>query len=138
MFIRWKKTGPHSFAAQLVECRRIDGKPRQKIIKHLATIYEGVLDEKKWMKRGLTEPDQFWYFVHCSLDELGDRLTPEERGIIEWDLMQRVPRPSDDCAAFPWRCPAGRPRGTHQPKSPKGLKTYNSKGLPDGPIIDIS
>jgi hypothetical protein len=106
MFVRWKKSGKHSFAAVLVESRRVDGKPRQRIVKHLATIYEGDPEDP----HGETKPDQFWVHALRGLDEMGEHLTPDDRAVIERALAQRVQRPADDSAVFPMRCRVGRPR----------------------------
>ena len=101
MFVRWKKyklTGPlkswrtnfgDGFAAVLVECKRVNGKPRQRVIKHLASIREyGLADDKVGWHTG------FWRDVEISLRDIP--MSEAEREKIEAALVRRVPKPTKE------------------------------------------
>ena len=102
MFLRWKKYatkpprsrwatnyGEYSLAAVLVESRRVNGKPRQKVIKHLASIREyGLADEMVGWHTG------FWRDVEESLRDLD--LSEADRAKIEAALVRRVPKPTKE------------------------------------------
>ena len=97
MFGRWKKRKLKKHYrpgyvryAQLVECRRVDGKPRQKVIKHLGAIrdYEREVQGHQF---------GFWDTADRALDELG--LDAEARQEIERVLLAEVPKPSPEMYA---------------------------------------
>ena len=72
--------------AVLVECRRIDDRPRQRTVAYLGSIREGGI------KSTLARLVKFWLGVTERLDQLGDAITPEERERIEAALAKRVRR----------------------------------------------
>lgn len=95
MYVRWKvrklsrrgKLGParRAFYAVLVECRRVDGQPRQKVVKYLAHINEqdlGVSDARRL----------FWEQANEGLGTI--EMGPDERARIEEKLEEVVPRPA--------------------------------------------
>src|SRR5688572_29667158 len=95
MYVRWKvrklsrrgKLGParRAFYAVLVECRRVDGQPRQKVVKYLAHINEqdlGVSDSRQL----------FWDQANEGLGTID--MTADERARIEEKLEEVVPRPA--------------------------------------------
>ncbi|MCL6558335.1 MAG: hypothetical protein K6U74_05950 [Firmicutes bacterium] len=90
MFVRWKKRvtkkGP-VFYAVLVECRRVGGKPRQRVIKHLAHIKEKYLGET-------AHQQYFWQRVDFWLDSL--EVPAETRKSIEEKLTPIVHRPTQE------------------------------------------
>jgi hypothetical protein len=95
MFARWKRrrlrrlkpwSPPDDSAlhAVLVESHRVDGRPRQRVVRHLGTIRE----------RELGKPlsvDRFWRDVDGRLAALG--LDDGRRRAVEATLARRVPRP---------------------------------------------
>jgi len=95
MFVRWKKRkltrawhkhrGDIVLCAQLVECRRVDGKPRQKVIKYLGSIHDYGRD---------TSGHQlgFWDTADRALGEL--TLDAAARREVEAALLAKVPRPT--------------------------------------------
>jgi hypothetical protein len=95
MYVRWKvrklsrrgKLGParRAFYAVLVECRRVDGQPRQKVVKYLAHINEqdlGVADSRRL----------FWEQANEGLGTI--EMTVDERAKIEEKLEEVVARPA--------------------------------------------
>jgi len=94
MFIRLKRRllalrtprSPFQYAldAVCVQSLRKDGKPRQKVIKHLAQIKEDDLDDPQHQMR-------FWKQVEQNLDTLG--LEPEIRQSLEEKLRKKVAFP---------------------------------------------
>jgi len=76
-----------SRSAVLVECTRTANGPRQRIIKHLASINEKYLDTPahQWL---------FWQQVRRGLDEAG--IAGEPRGRMEGKLVEVVPDPGCD------------------------------------------
>ena len=107
MYVRWKvrklsrrgKLGParRAFYAVLVECRRIDGHPRQKVVKYLAHINEQDL--------GASDVRQlFWEQANEGLSTI--EMEVDERAKIEEKLEEVVPRPAQTPA------PARRKGGT--------------------------
>lgn len=95
MFIRFKKRelrgvskwAPKECAlyAVLVESRREDGKPRQRVVRYLAHIKEKYLE-------ATAHQDSFWARVDWHLNDLG--LEGEAREAIERRLLQTVKRPT--------------------------------------------
>lgn len=97
MFIKWKRythrlknwrhPDDYSLSAVLVECQRVDGKPRHKVIAHLATVSES----------GIHNPMKsvgFWNCLRFKMTELG--FTDEQQAQIEQLAERRVPRPPDN------------------------------------------
>ena len=78
-------TGGTSLTAVLVESRRVDSKPRQRIVSYLGTIRESGLPH-------YYHRVDFWRSVQTHLDRLA--LAPEARERIESVLEQRVERPT--------------------------------------------
>src|SRR5687768_5228530 len=92
MFVRWKsrqltrtESGgtERSLYAVLVECRRIDGQPRQKVIKYLAHINEEHL-------KSLKECRAFWEQTRESLDTV--EMEPQLRRKLEAKIAEVVPK----------------------------------------------
>ena len=99
MFVRWKRrkkaaTKPgrnprrrsdagDSLYCVLIESRRIEGKPRQKVVCYLGSVDEGHLD-KTWLRV------DFWDAIKPKLDGLD--LTRKERQRIEDSIQQIVTR----------------------------------------------
>jgi hypothetical protein len=103
VFVRWhvKKRSErkpwHSplLTATLVESRRVDGQPRQRVVAYLGAIREA-------RARDPELPDlqfRFWTQVSARLDRLANRLSPEQRAAIEARLAERVSRPTAEEAA---------------------------------------
>lgn len=80
--------------AYLVETRRVDGAPRQRVVAYLGTIggqylrtdYYGYPHTAAWAR--------FWHGVDAKLDALG--VSGEERARHEAKLADVVPRPDPD------------------------------------------
>jgi len=96
MFIRWnrrkrtktgwrRKEGDY-LTAVLVESVRVNGSPRQKIIKCLGSIGEDALGK-------VYRRDNFWETVERNLSTL--ELTEEMKDKIIVSLKKTVPKPSD-------------------------------------------
>ena len=83
MYVRWqsrarkRRGGSPLLTAVLVECRRINHKPRQRTVAYLGSIREGCIEST------LARHVKFWLGVTGRLDQLGDAITPEERESIE-------------------------------------------------------
>jgi hypothetical protein len=94
MYVRWKvrklsKRGargpaPRAFYAVLAECKRIDGQPRQKVIKYLGHIHENDIPEAESCAT-------FWNQALDKLEELD--LPKETMAKIETKMGNVVPRP---------------------------------------------
>src|SRR5579864_9453945 len=90
MFVRWKKrmgrAGDITLVAQLVENKRIEGKPRQKVLAYLYHIKQSEL-------ASVTTRYYFWYNVARELkqDYVLTRLTSEQRRAIIEALQKTVP-----------------------------------------------
>jgi hypothetical protein len=97
MYVRWKRrkmvgkflpAGPHyALSAVLVESRRVDGKPRQKVIKHLGCIRESAI----------VYPGHrisFWRTAAAAFKALA--LPAEQQRTIELVLHARVPFPTNE------------------------------------------
>lgn len=96
MFVRWKRRKlkgklsrgddpGYALDAVLVESVRINGKPRQKFLAHLATIEERLLHQT-------VARFCFWRNVHFSLQPLAIDVETIEK--INAALLSIVPRPS--------------------------------------------
>ena len=89
----WQEAAGDLFMASLVESRRVNGKPRHKLITYLGSIRE------KHAQGGPEEAlhqDNFWRGVARRLGRsglLGNRITPDDRAKIEKALAKRVRRP---------------------------------------------
>src|SRR5262249_29943139 len=71
--------------AQLVESKRVDGKPHKRVLAHLGTCREPVD----------TLRHRLWFYENC--DSVLERvaLAPDERAKVEAKLAARIPRPSN-------------------------------------------
>ena len=110
MFLRWqmrksvasrhRESPPVQPVALLVESVRIDGKPRQRHVAYLFSIWRGEEDklgDRHWQVR-------WWVEASDRLDELGDRVKPEDRRKIEKALAQKIGRkPTKPEVAKYWR-----------------------------------
>jgi hypothetical protein len=103
MFVRWRfrrfqyHDDPHHYFfnsgrlnATLIENRRVDGEVKQQ---HIAFLGSAVV-RKGNMQVGYR--DCFWRSANKRLDELADRIGPEERQRIEAALLERVSPPTDE------------------------------------------
>lgn len=84
---RSEPTGDYALSAQLVESRRVDGKPRQKVIKYLGTINESKITY-------VGHRIGFWRTASAAFKALN--LPPEQQHAIELALHDRVPFPTKD------------------------------------------
>jgi hypothetical protein len=95
VFVRWKRrplrrrreSSPpdeHALSAVLVESHRVDGRPRQRVVRYLATIKEGQIADP-------LSTDRFWRDVDKGLAEL--ELDDDQRRAFETRLEATVPRP---------------------------------------------
>jgi hypothetical protein len=110
MFLRWqmrksvasrhRESPPVRPVALLVESVRIDGKPHQRHVAYLFSIWHGEEDklgDRHWQVR-------WWVEASDRLDELGDRVKPEDRRKIEKALAQKIGRkPTKAEVAKYWR-----------------------------------
>jgi hypothetical protein len=78
-------TGDYALSAQLVESHRVDGRPRQKVIKYLGTIREPAVAH-------VGHRMSFWRTVSAAFKALD--LPPEQQHTIELALHARVPFPT--------------------------------------------
>ncbi len=85
--IRWGEDPGDSLSAVLVESRRVDGRPKQRYVKHLGVIPERHLESHGWRVG-------FWKTADAALASLG--LPMAEREAVEAQLAARVPRPNAD------------------------------------------
>src|SRR5262245_5726237 len=91
MFVRWKKRllhkekGHHALSAVLVQSARVNGKPRQRIIRYLATVSEKDL-------RVTAHRESFWASVDQHLDDLA--IDSALRQQVEEKLTAVVARPT--------------------------------------------
>ena len=95
MFVRWKRRplrrrrgwsppDEHALYAVVVENYRVDGHPKQRVVRYLGAIKEGQLIYP-------LSTDRFWRDVDARLAELD--LDAELRAAIEMKLAATVPRP---------------------------------------------
>ncbi len=90
MYVRWQsrsrlRSGKSPLiTAELVESRRVDGKPRQKVLAYLGGIREAYIDVRERSHRA------FWLSVDAHLDKLG--IDPKARARIEASVEARVRR----------------------------------------------
>ena len=90
MYLRWQRRrrarrGKSPLVtAVLVESRRVDGKPRQRVVAYLGGIREAYVDEREGEHRA------FWRGVDDRLDALG--LDPATRARVEASVESRVRR----------------------------------------------
>lgn len=82
-----RPTGEYALSAQLVESRRVDGKPRQKVIKYLGTINESRIHY-------VGHRIGFWRTAQAAFKALA--LPPDQQHTIELALHARVPFPSQE------------------------------------------
>ncbi len=80
-------SGDYALSAQLVESHRIDGKPRQKVIKYLGSINEARIQY-------VGHRIGFWRTASAAFKALA--LPPEQQHIIELALHARVPFPTKE------------------------------------------
>ena len=103
MFVRWQRrrlkryrhgyeAGEEVLSAVVVESRRMDGKPRQKMIRYLGTVRESDITRPRPMSL-----DRFWTRVDVALDELGIR--GAARLVMETTIAATVPRPDPEVLA---------------------------------------
>ncbi len=94
MYVRWRSRPrtrlPRSplLTAVVVACRRVNGKPRQRVVAYLAGIREKFIGEHE------RQHEKFWNRVDARLDELA--LDPATRANIEASIAARVPRVTDE------------------------------------------
>ena len=74
--------------ATLVECHRIDGRPRQKVVSYLGSVRLDFVDQH------LVHHLHFWDSVSERLDRMGERIDTATRRRIERKLSERVTRPN--------------------------------------------
>ncbi len=96
MYVKWqtkrRSKAWHSrgdlLTATLVECRRIEGRPRQKVISYLGSVR---LD---FVEQHMIHHLYFWDSVSDRLDRIGDRIDTASRQRIEKKLSHRVAKPT--------------------------------------------
>lgn len=97
MFVRWKRrrlkryrhgcaAGEEILSAVVVESHRVDGKPRQQVVRYIGTIYASDISQPRPMSL-----DRFWGQVDGALDELG--VHGAVRMAMETTIATTVPRP---------------------------------------------
>jgi len=98
MYVRWKKrmrtrqgvpTGMYALTAVLVEGVRVNGKPRQRFVAYLGTIW-GIVTAVHGHRL------RFWKRVDANLDRLTE---PVDRERTEAKLAEVVPRPTAESQA---------------------------------------
>ena len=98
MYVRWKKrrgqAGDITLVAQLVENKRVEGKPRQKVLAYLYHIKQSEL-------ASITSRYYFWYNIARELkqDYVLTRLTVEQRRAIIEALQKKVPLTDEEFRA---------------------------------------
>lgn len=85
--IGWRKKEGHYLSAVLVESHRVNGTPRQKIIKFLGSIGEENLHR-------VSRCQDFWTTAEKNLASLG--LSAEDQQKIIASIEKVVPKPSED------------------------------------------
>jgi hypothetical protein len=109
MYVRWKRrvrahkpkrvgywtrdpAPPHvTRAAQLVEMRRVNGQPRQRVVAHLATIDEATMVSFDTRR-------VFWDVIHDRLDQLrrAGVIDETQQDKIDATLARTVPHPTQE------------------------------------------
>ncbi len=87
----WQGLAGDLLMASVVESKRVDGKPRHKLITYLGSIRENFAQADS---RNVVRQDDFWLRVSRNLEKAGNRITKEDRAKIEAALAKRVERPS--------------------------------------------
>jgi len=96
MYVTWRRqTLTHTWhgdkrfqrrhiGVSLSESRRVDGKPRRRLVAHLGHVEEARIDRT---------PDQaaFWYRTDLALDQA--EITEEQREAFRQQIAERIPRP---------------------------------------------
>jgi hypothetical protein len=101
MFVRWKRRpakrvkswsppNEQAWYAVLVESRRVDGKPRQRAVRHLGSIREGDFSMPMTV-------DRFWKHVDAELAAVG--VTGAVLEAAESKVASVVPRPDPEALA---------------------------------------
>jgi hypothetical protein len=100
VFVRWKRRplrrretsspAQQALSAVLVETDRVDGRPRQRVVRYLATVKAGQLGYPLSVER-------FWRAVDARLADLP--LADDQRLVIERKIGGTVPRPDTDVLA---------------------------------------
>ncbi len=129
MYVRWKKRkmserlnwGDIALTAALVECVRINGKPRQRNVAYLATIPVWAAGTKNRLGRPNGDTDiagvgcaymsrimSFWRKVGKALDTLDGNI---DRVRLEAQIAAKVPRPTAEDIAKDERSRAARKKG---------------------------
>ena len=96
MYVKWQKKRRskawHSrgdlLTATLVECRRVDGKPRQQVVSYLGSVRLELIESHR------IHHLYFWDAVSERLDRLEGRLDDKVRRRIEAALARRVAKPT--------------------------------------------
>ncbi len=89
----WQEAAGDLLMASLVESRRVNGKPRHKLLTYLGSIREK--HAQGGPDRAVNQED-FWRDVARRLGRsglLGNRITPDDRAKIEKALAKRVRQP---------------------------------------------
>ncbi len=97
MYVRWKKKkrqyGGYMLTASLVESKRVNGNPRQRVILHLGSISP---DRQHWAR--ITKSGElqasFWIRVIDKMHFAG--IDDETQAMVCAALEQKVPRPADE------------------------------------------
>ncbi len=90
----WQKEAGDLLMASLVESRRVNGKPRHKLLTYLGSIRE---KRAQGGPEDAVRQDNFWRDVARRLGRrglLGNRISPDEHAKIEEALAKRVRRPA--------------------------------------------
>ena len=87
----WQGLAGDLLMASVVESKRVDGKPRHKLITYLGSIRENFAQGDS---RNVVRQDDFWLCVAKNLEKSGNRITREDRAKIEAALAKRVERPA--------------------------------------------
>ena len=113
MYVRWqthssnirRKIRKTRLSAILVGNVRVQGKPTQRHITYLGSLNEVWINRKK-DEVGDNARCQFWEGVTHKLNELGKRVSPDDRESIETAIAKRVPCPTRQYYESwkKWRC----------------------------------
>ena len=123
MFVRWKRRvsrplwhaqrndQDHIRYAVVVRSERVDGKPRQRIVKYLGGIRESyvvpAITDRLTRRKALYARQRFWRSVPTALASLD--LPGHERDAIEAKIDARVPRlTAEEEAELAWTAAAAR------------------------------